>query len=272
MTFDFEWMLVLATVISGLIWLVDAQYFSRHRQPVQTEDGSDQAAESQTTEPYLVEFARFLFPVVLIVLVLRSFVAEPFKIPSGSMLPTLEVGDFILVNKFAYGLRLPAGHQQFLDLGSPERGDVIVFRYPENPNIDYIKRVVGVPGDEVAYYNKTLYINDEPAPLEPVTDYSGDYPQAMRYRENLGDVKHDILVNMISSPRDFVVNVPKGHYFVMGDNRDNSRDSRVWGFVPQENLVGEAFMIWMNWNCTFSAMIRLRCQMPSWHRIGNMIE
>jgi len=269
MSFDFELLLVLATVISGLIWLVDAQYFAKRREPVPAEG---EGGEAKTGEPYLVEFARFLFPVVLIVLVLRSFVAEPFKIPSGSMLPTLEVGDFILVNKFAYGLRLPVGHQRILNLGNPERGDVIVFRYPENPNVDYIKRVIGLPGDEVAYYNKVLYINGEPVPLEQLDGYYRNHPQALRFEETLGGVKHDILINTIASPGDFVVNVPKRHYFVMGDNRDNSRDSRAWGFVPEENLVGEAFMIWMNWNCTFSGMTRWACQMPSWTRIGNLIE
>ncbi|WP_416224174.1 signal peptidase I [Thiohalophilus sp.] len=269
MSFDFELLLVLATVISGVIWLVDAQYFARHREPVQT---PNEAGESETNEPYLVEFSRFLFPVVLVVLVLRGFVAEPFKIPSGSMLPTLEVGDFILVNKFAYGLRLPVGHQRIVNLGDPERGDVIVFRYPENPDIDYIKRVIGLPGDEVAYYNKTLYINGEPALQKPIDNYNADYSLELRYEETLGDVRHPILVSAGSSPRDFVVNVPKGNYFVMGDNRDNSRDSRVWGFVPEENLVGEAFLIWMNWDCTFSEIIQLNCQMPSWNRIGNLIE
>ncbi|MDR9436933.1 MAG: signal peptidase I [Thiohalophilus sp.] len=269
MSFDFELLLVLATIISGVIWLIDARYFAKRRPPVPSEG---EEGESKTNEPYLVEFARFLFPVVLIVLVLRSFVAEPFKIPSGSMLPTLEVGDFILVNKFAYGLRLPVGHQRFVNLGDPERGDVIVFRYPENPDIDYIKRVIGVPGDEVAYYNKALHINGEPLPLEKLDGYYKSYPQALRYKETLGDVEHDILVNTVASARDFVVNVPEDNYFVMGDNRDNSRDSRVWGFVPEENLVGEAFLIWMNWNCTFGAMTRFACQMPEWSRIGSVIE
>lgn len=272
MSFDFELLLVLATAISGIIWLVDILFFAKHRVPVTVESEEGEAGEKQTNEPYLVEFARFLFPVVLIVLVLRSFVAEPFKIPSGSMLPTLEVGDFILVNKFAYGLRLPVGHQRVLDLGSPERGDVIVFRYPENPHIDYIKRVIGLPGDEVAYYNKALYINGEPMPLTQREGYYKNYPQALRFGEQLGEVQHDILINTVAPARDFVINVPEHSYFVMGDNRDNSRDSRVWGFVPEENLVGEAFMIWMNWNCTFSAMTRWACQMPSWSRIGTIIE
>lgn len=269
MTFDFELLLVLATVISGVIWVIDAQYFAKRRQPLQTED---KEGETETNEPYLVEFSRFLFPVVLVVLVLRSFVAEPFKIPTGSMLPSLEVGDFILVNKFSYGLRLPVGHQRILNLSDPERGDVIVFRYPENTNIDYIKRVVGLPGDEVAYYNKRLYINGEPVTQKPVDESEqGDYRE-LRYKETLGEVRHDILVNPVSSARDFVVNVPEGNYFVMGDNRDNSRDSRVWGFVPEENLAGKAFLIWMNWDCTFSEMMQFDCQMPSWSRIGSVIE
>lgn len=268
MTFDFELLLVLATVISGIVWLVDAQYFAKRRQPVGPER---EAGEKQRNEPVVVEFARFLFPVVLIVLVLRSFLAEPFKIPSGSMLPTLEVGDFILVNKFAYGLRLPVGHQRFLDLDSPQRGDVIVFRYPKNPDVDYIKRVVGVPGDEIAYYNKVLYINGKPLPLEHLAAYEG-YSHINRYQEKLGEVEHEILLNNFSSAADFVIRVPEHKYFAMGDNRDNSRDSRAWGFVPEENLVGEAFLIWMNWDCTFDALINWDCKMPKWHRIGNVIE
>jgi signal peptidase I len=269
MTFDFELLLVLATVISGIIWLADAQYFAKRRR---AEAKEGEAAEQAANEPYVVEFSRFLFPVVLIVLVLRSFLAEPFKIPSGSMLPTLEIGDFILVNKFAYGLRLPVGHQRILDLGSPERGDVIVFRYPENPSVDYIKRVVGVPGDEVAYYNKVLYINGKPAPLENIGGYIEDYPHINRYQEDLTGVSHEILLNNLSSASDFVIKVPAHKYFAMGDNRDNSRDSRVWGFVPEENLVGKAFLIWMNWDCTFNALMHWDCKMPKWDRLGTVIE
>ncbi|HID48172.1 MAG TPA: signal peptidase I [Chromatiales bacterium] len=211
----------------------------------------------------LVEYARFLFPVVLVVLVLRSFVAEPFRIPSGSMLPTLEVGDFILVNKFTYGIRLPVLNTEILDLGAPQRGDVIVFRYPENPSIDYIKRVVGVPGDEIAYYNKVLYINGKQAKQEPKMPYQPAFPNLKRFREQLDGVEHDILVNVMYPAGDFIVTVPPDSYFVMGDNRDNSRDSRYWGFVPEQNLVGKAMLIWMNWQWG---------HWPELGRIGTMID
>lgn len=271
MSFDFELLLVLLTVFSGVIWLADAQYFAKRRKQLQEAEQPGET-ENAAREPYLVEFSRFLFPVVIIVLVLRTFMAEPFKIPSGSMLPTLEIGDFILVNKFTYGLRLPVGHQKILSLGEPERGDVMVFRYPKNPNVDYIKRVVGLPGDEVAYYNKRLYINGDPVQLDSLNSEYKAQPGVMRYQEVLGGVKHEILLNDTSFARDFIVNVPEGRYFVMGDNRDRSSDSRVWGFVPEENLVGQAFAIWMNWDCTLSALSRFACHMPQWGRIGTVIE
>jgi len=207
--------------------------------------------------------------VILAVLLLRSFLVEPFRIPSGSMMPTLLVGDFILVNKYAYGIRLPVLNTKVADLGSPERGDVVVFRFPKDPSIDYIKRVVGVPGDRVEYRNKTLYINGEQVAQIPAGSYIGSgsglsMSGADVRREALGEVEHDILVvpNMRGVPADVVV--PDDHYFVMGDNRDNSNDSRYWGFVPDENLVGKAFMIWMNWDSAAGGV--------AWNRIGNSID
>jgi signal peptidase I len=217
----------------------------------------------------VVEYAKSFFPVILAVLLLRSFLVEPFRIPSGSMMPTLLVGDFILVNKYAYGIRLPVLNTKVLDLGSPERGDVVVFRFPKDPQVDYIKRVVGVPGDHVAYQDKTLYVNGEKIPQIPAGSYVGtgsglSMSGADRRREALGAVEHDILVASRAPGVSADVVVPEGHYFVMGDNRDNSNDSRYWGFVPDENLVGRAFMIWMNWDSAAGGV--------AWNRIGDSIE
>jgi signal peptidase I len=209
----------------------------------------------------VVEYARSFFPVILAVLLLRSFLVEPFRIPSGSMMPTLLVGDFILVNKFAYGLRWPVLNSKFLDLGEPERGDVVVFRFPGDESIDYIKRVVGVPGDQIYYRNKTLYVNGEPAGQIRLPPYVGEgagagHTGAARALEALDGVEHEILIN--PRARDLPpdcgvlaegpVTVPEDTLFVMGDNRDNSNDSRCWGFVPEGNLVGKAFAIWMHWD------------------------
>ena len=258
MNIDFSLILLLATLITGIIWGLDALLFAKKRQA----SGEVDEETGKPKEPILVEYSRFLFPVVLIVLILRGFVAEPFRIPSGSMLPTLEIGDFILVNKFAYGIRPPVWNKKIIDLSDPEHGDIIVFRYPENPSIDYIKRVVGVPGDEIAYYNKVLYINGKRIEQEPLGVYQAGFPNLKRFREK-GEVEHDILKNVMHPAGDFVVTVPENSYFVLGDNRDNSRDSRFWGFVPDENLVGKAFMIWMNWEMG---------HWPEWSRIGTIIE
>lgn len=273
MDWDFATMMVLAVVVTGVIWGLDSLLWKPKRdeaaRAAREQGGNDEAIADITREPMLVEYARSFFPVILVVLVLRSFLVEPFRIPSGSMMPTLVDGDFILVNKYAYGIRLPVINTKIIDLGEPKRGDVVVFRYPKNPADDYIKRVIGLPGDTVRYYNKKLYINGEPMPQEFLHIYmekgtSAYMMGANQLRESLGEVKHEILT-VSNSPRiddEFIV--PDGHYFVMGDNRDNSNDSRVWGFVPDENLVGRAFMIWMNWD---SALSRV-----SWERIGNMIK
>lgn len=236
MDFDLEFWLLTATVVTGIIWLLYTVLAGKKL------DG---------TEPVLVEYARSFFPVLLAVLLLRSFLAEPFRIPSGSMLPTLEIGDFILVNKFAYGLRLPVLHTKVVELGNPQRGDVVVFRYPENPKVDYIKRLVGVPGDVVEWNNKTLKINGvELNRAQPSEYYRPDQMgfQATRLKEDLLGVTHDILFTQGRvSPTGGVV-VPEGHYFMMGDNRDNSNDSRMWGLVPEANIVGKATYVWMHWN------------------------
>lgn len=272
MAFDLELFLVVGTAVTGLLWLGDAFIWGRARRHALARLSAEGGGEADVratglAEPWYTEYSRSFFPVLLAVLVLRSFVAEPFRIPSGSMMPTLLVGDFILVNKFAYGLRLPVLNTKFLGTGTPDRGDVVVFRFPAHPDTDYIKRVVGLPGDRVSYYNKTVYVNGEPMVQELLGPYEGaggGEGRLLKLRERLGAVEHDILI-MPGRPNvegEYVV--PAGHYFVLGDNRDNSNDSRFWGFVPEANLVGKAFMIWMNWDFGRGSM-RLS-------RIGTLID
>ena len=252
---SFALFLLILLVVSGLVWLLDARVLRKRR-----------AADAK--EPWWVEYSISFFPVILIVFVLRSFLVEPFKIPSGSMIPTLLVGDFILVNKFTYGIRLPVINRKIVELNFPKRGDVMVFRYPVDPSLDYIKRVVGLPGDRIEYRNKRLSVNGQPVPLRPLGDYlSRERMQYSRqFMETLDGVEHAILVeddapSLMQPPQPFprygnclynasglACTVPPGHYFMMGDNRDNSSDSRVWGFVPDENIVGKAFFIWLNLN------------------------
>ena len=266
MPFDIATLLVLIVVVMTVVWLLDKFFLARRR-------GAD------AKEPLIVDLSRSLLPVFLIVLILRSFVFEPFRIPSGSMMPTLLVGDFILVNKYAYGLRWPVVNKKFLDIGDPQRGDVAVFRYPRNPSVDYIKRIVGVPGDVIEYHRKSLYINGEPQPQQLAGKYTGvgagiNETGTLRVEETLDGVLHDTLINpdrpdfafgctvMANGP----VKVPEGHYLAIGDNRDNSNDGRCWGFVPEENLVGRASMIWMNFDTKLSGFP------VDWGRIGNAIN
>ena len=257
MNIDVPAILTILALISGGLWAAVVLYYkfiARSR-----------AIPAKGAIVHVYETSKFLFPIFAVVLLVRGFLVEPFQIPSGSMLPTLEPGDFILVNKFSYGLRLPLGHQKFLDLGSPQRGDVIVFRYPEDPTIDYIKRVVGVPGDKIRYQNKQLFINDEPVPLKSLHTYEKNMA-FMELEEKLGELAHHILLtkNYNNTTQVLEVEVPEGHYFAMGDNRDNSRDSRYWGFVPDENLKGRAFLIWLH---------KKENEWPSeWSRIGKIIE
>ena len=268
MDFDFELALVLATAICGLVWAVDAAMFAggrRARSIKKTHGERDDAIPA----PTVVEYARSFFPVLLLVLVVRSFLAEPFRIPSESMLPTLEVGDFIVVNKFSYGVRLPVVHTEVLDLGEPDRGDVVVFRYPRDPSVNYIKRVVGLPGDQIAYYNRRVFVNGKPVPIERVGPYRppGARPGAeplIRFRERLGDTTHAMLLDPGGNSLEGEFVVPEGRYFVLGDNRDHSNDSRRWGYVPASNLVGEAEMIWMHWDWGGGGV--------DWSRIGNTID
>ncbi|HBA36000.1 MAG TPA: signal peptidase I [Gammaproteobacteria bacterium] len=270
MAFDLALLLVIGTFATGLIWAVDALVFAPKRladsgatpQPMTK-------ADKKHGEPVIVEYARSFFPVLLIVLILRSFLFEPFRIPSGSMMPTLLVGDFILVNKFSYGIRLPVINTKVIDVGQPERGDVAVFKYPRQPEIDYIKRVVGLPGDRISYSGKRLWINGELIPVEKIGLYippGADRadPNTLELKEDLLSVEYHILIsaNRGASEGSFVV--PEGHYFMMGDNRDNSNDSRFWGFVPEELLVGKAVMIWLNWDWSDSQF--------NWRRIGQFIH
>ena len=280
MNFNLAWILVAATAISGFVWLLDKMLYAGGRslkaEKIASNEGAAKRDIEAALEPWWVENARSFFPVLLFVLVLRSFVIEPFRIPSGSMMSTLMIGDFILVNKSAYGLRLPIGHKKIFDLGAPERGDVAVFRFPSNPSVDYIKRVIGLPGDKIDYVNKRLYVNGELIGEIGDGDYTGPDARVAtsQYVEQLGDVEHTILKNKnpysgIAGDSQFTRGyvVPAGHYYMMGDNRDNSNDSRFWGVVPEENLVGRAFFIWLN--------IRHRGGLDfdmDWGRIGNRIQ
>jgi signal peptidase I len=228
-----------ATVITGIIYFLDFLILKRIRSPKQKPS-------------LIVEYGKSFFPVLLLVFVIRSFIVEPFKIPSGSMMPTLVAGDFIVVNKFAYGIRLPVWNKTLIKVGKPNRGDIFVFHYPKDPSIDYIKRAIGMPGDEIRYENKELFINGELVNKILHEKYSytfsdDDMMHAEEFIESLGNSRHSILVHDIPS-ENYKFNVPEGHYFAMGDNRDNSSDSRVWGFVPDELLVGKAFFIWLNFS------------------------
>lgn len=267
MDFNLPLILVLATAITGGIWLIDVMFFAAKRKAVEGK------------EPLILEYSKSFFPVIFAVLLLRSFLVEPFRIPSGSMMPTLLVGDFILVNKYAYGIRLPVLHTRVFDIGEPQRGDVFVFRYPLQPSIDYIKRVVGVPGDVIDYRNKVLYVNGQPMNKTTLGMYTGEgsgirETGSLEHVENLTGVEHAALTN----PRapDFPhgcrvlangpIKVPHGAYFAMGDNRDNSNDSRCWGLVAEEHLVGKAFAIWMHWDGN-------RDGLPiAWGRLGSLIN
>lgn len=265
---SFAAVLLLATVTTGAIWAVDHFLLRKKR--------------LETGEPVLVEMARSFFPVLAIVFLLRSFLYEPFKIPSESMLPTLEAGDFILVNKFTYGIRIPVLNEKITEGNAPKRGDVMVFRYPVDPRKDFIKRIVGIPGDVVTYKNKRLTVNGTPIPVSTIGSQThADANLLLRrfevFGEKLGEKEHRAYVDPqmptvnLGGVRNFpnaenceynnegvTCKVPAGHYFMMGDNRDNSDDSRYWGFVPERNIVGQAVLIWMNFG--------------AWKRVGTRIE
>ena len=287
MDFDIALVLVSLTFISAAVLVLDKLLWDKPRRNKQMRlieqkgaDISGQERDAILADPVLVDYAKSLFPIFFIVLVLRSFIFEPFRIPSQSMMPNLWVGDFILVNKFSYGVKLPVLHSEIIDTGKPKNGDVAVFRYPVNPSINFIKRVIGVPGDHIVYRNKVLYINDQIIPQTMLEPYQGQgsgkkMNGAIYKKENLLGVEHDILMtpnksdmshlffSLFFNNGDINLIVPEGQYFVMGDNRDESHDSRFWGFVPEENLVGKAFFIWFNWDIG---------QGLFWERIGTKIK
>jgi signal peptidase I len=264
---DFAAVLLLAAVITGLLWLFDAKWARKRR-------------SAGEPEPVVVDMARAFFPVIVVVFLIRSFWIEPFKIPSGSMKPTLLVGDFILVNKYTYGIRIPVINKKVIEVNPLARGDVVVFRYPADPSVDYIKRVVGLPGDKVVYRGKRLTINGEPVAWQGAgfyTDAELNYLRLPTYLEKLGNHNHQMMIVPAQPPVDlaqvrqfphrenceynddgFSCTVPAGHYFMMGDNRDQSSDSRYWGFVPDDHIKGRAFLVWMNFG--------------DFKRIGNGIE
>ena len=280
MTFDFPLILVIAVAVSGFLALLDVLFFAPRRRVAIAQYEKDAVAfnsevrERLEKEPLLIEYGKSFFPVLAVVLVLRSFIVEPFQIPSGSMIPTLEVGDFILVNKFAYGIRLPVIDQKIISISDPKRGDVMVFKYPEDPRINYIKRVVGLPGDTITYTSeKRILVNGKPVAEAFLGEEPGSLGSARLYTEELGEHEHYIRKEMrrrIEPTREW--QVPAGHYFMMGDNRDNSKDSRYWddssiplelqGMVPDEYIVGKAFAIWLTWaDPKFSVL-------PSLSRVG----
>ena len=290
-TGNFSLLLFVLTVVTLCYWLAERFHFAPRRlvaaNTLEQQDAARreqlasrgiakvdgdvaQARDTLLMQPWWLDWTAGLFPVILVVFLLRSFLFEPFKIPSGSMIPTLLVGDLILVNKYHYGVRLPVINRKIINNNDPQRGDVMVFRFPKDTSVDYIKRVVGIPGDEISFRNQQLFVNGEAAPLEQ-TPPPGFYDEeALRYfpefKEKFGSVEHRILVNPQSQPfygaedkitfpfrencrysaEGVTCKVPAGHYFMMGDNRDNSQDSRFWGFVPDENVVGRAFFVWMN--------------------------
>jgi len=295
---SFAFLMLMATIVTGIYWLAEQFYFLPQRRQAAERLELDaakrraeldklgiakndvdvtQAKERLIMQPWWLDWTAGLFPVIAVVFILRSFLFEPFKIPSGSMIPTLWVGDLILVNKFHFGVRLPVINLKITDGNPVERGDVMVFRYPPKPNLDYIKRVIGLPGDEIAYLNKQLTINGQPVPKTPLPDFFeedslryikqfeeriplGDKPEAsvtsVRLYRLLNDADRPAFVpgadefmykdNCRYTVEGVTCKVPAGHYFMMGDNRDNSLDSRYWGFVPEKNIVGKAFFVWMN--------------------------
>jgi len=296
---DFSAVLFGITAITGVAWLLDVALLRPARSRAARAAGKDPAL---IPEPGTVDYARSFFPVALVVLVLRSFIFEPFRIPSDSMMPTLLDGDFIIVNKYAYGLRLPVVNRKIIPVGSPQRGDVVVFRYPRDPSVNYIKRLIGLPGDHVQVRSDRITINGQPVPFKIIAPYNdGCYINMQLAEEHIGEHVHQSMlcpVPLFPSPVTpagcnrsesrgyycggdgnggptvdammgeapvFETTVPPGHYFMMGDNRDNSEDGRVWGFVPEDNLVGKATRIWFNWDLK-------RTGGPAWSRLGSAIK
>lgn len=250
---NFALCLLILSVVSGVIYALDVIFWAKKR--------------TQNQKPVrVIEYARSFFPVFVIVLLMRSFLVEPFRIPSGSLEPTLLVGDFVAVNKFVYGLRLPVWEKKVIAIGHPKTGDITVFRWPPDPSFDYIKRVIGVPGDVIGYHNKILTINGHEI-KQTFLEYTIDEisgKTVAKYREQLNGIEHDIYIRPDVPAVDFETIVPKDHYFMMGDNRDDSADSRFWGFVSDDYLRGKAVLVWMSWNSNTN-MLR-------WNKIGRLIH
>ena len=278
MDIDFPLILVVLVFGTGAVWLFDHLFLLPGRRAALAQLRRDypdwdmesspqhreyvQRSESTVREPVLVEYSKSFFPVLFLVFFLRSFLVEPFQIPSSSMVPTLQVGDYILVNKFTYGIRLPVVRTKVIDFNEPRRGDVMVFFPPHLNDTYYIKRVVGLPGDRIRYIDKKLYVNGEPVPQELIAQLPPSRPRYRLSNETLGQAEHLIQTDLARGGKDFSITVKPGHYFMMGDNRDNSSDSRVWGEVPERDIVGKAFAIWMHWESFFS--------LPSFHRVGSI--
>lgn len=256
MAFNFEKILFYATLISGIIALADRIFLAPKRKLRYEAQTKKIKTPPEMKLPLIIDYAYSFFPVLLLVFLLRSFLFEPFRIPTGSLEPTLLIGDFILVNKFDYGVRLPVSHKKIYANGNPKRGDILIFRWPPDPSVDFIKRVIGVPGDTISYIDKVLYINGTKIP-QVLDGYAfsssadNSLSKVLKKEEDLFGLKHAIYQNPSKPNYDFHdIKVPDGMYFVMGDNRDDSADSRFWGFVPEENIVGKASYIWMSWNAS----------------------
>lgn len=250
---NFALILAVLSLVSGFVYLLDVLFWAKKRSP-------------EVQPGRIIEYSRSFFPVFFMVLLLRSFLVEPFRIPSGSLEPTLLVGDFVAVNKFAYGLRIPIWEQKAVSIANPKTGQIAVFRWPPDPTYDYIKRVIGVPGDHITYHNKVLSINGKEAHQTfveyTVDEYSGK--AVTTYKEDLNGVVHSIFVRADMPAYDFDIVVPEGNYFMMGDNRDDSADSRFWGFVPDNYLRGKAFLVWLSWNGTIGNL--------RWSKMGRLIN
>lgn len=261
MILDFTFYLTLAVVITGLVALVDIIFWAKKRRL------------SGKKPPVLIEYARSFFPVLLIVLIIRSFIVQPYRVPSSSLVPTVLPGDFIAVKEYEYGLRLPVLNTKIVNISEPKRGQIFLFRYPLDPSVTYVKRVIGLPGDHIQYKDKVLTINGVEAKQKLLEsthyiDENGIYYTVNRMEEDLGGVKHQIFVQPVGGEtQDVDVVVPPGHYFAMGDNRDNSGDSRMWGFVPEANLIGQAFWIFMSWDPNANGLDKIR-----WNRIGKELN
>jgi signal peptidase I len=262
MNFDFALILVSLVILSGVLTLADIVFFAPRRQ-------SQEAMGETPKVPLIFEYARSFFPILLLVLCIRSFLVEPFRIPSGSLEPTLHVGDFILVNKYNYGIRLPVLNNKVIANSEPSTGQIVVFRFPPHPSIDYIKRFIGMPGDHIQYKNKVLTVNGKTAPqqfVEYTTDSTTDAEgrqiswQVEKRIETINGISHAIYIRPDALAEDIDMIVPPNCYFAMGDNRDSSYDSRIWGCVPEQNIIGRAMYVWFSWD---NMMHRVR-----WDRIG----